>query len=82
VCFTGYGISSLLFNLILVTIINPDNIQPHTLIDGRKMYPREVADNLPKALIILGGVLLAIGLFGLFLMKPPVSEDAEDNSLV
>lgn len=38
VCILGYGISSLLFNFILLKLINPHNEKSIELKDGRKIY--------------------------------------------
>lgn len=39
--------------------------------DGRKIYTKDVADNVPFALRVMSGIYLAIGLIGVALMKPP-----------
>jgi len=39
--------------------------------DGRKIYGKDVADNLPKALMIMSGVYLGLGMIGIALMVSP-----------
>lgn len=90
VCILGYGISSLLFNFILLALINPNNESSKALEDGRKIYSREVADNVPFALRIMSAIYLGIGLVGIALMNPPkdvqpptkTAKDQEDGESV
>lgn len=53
--------------------------------DGKKIYPAEVANNVPSALRIMSAVYLGIGLIGVALMSPPaevkeVKKDDETDS--
>lgn len=42
VCIFGYGIAPFLFNFLLLELINPDDIDPIKLPDGRSIYSKEV----------------------------------------
>lgn len=64
----GFGIGALIFNLILLHLMNPDN---EPLDKETKRYSRDVANNLPFALRVMSGIYLALGLLGVFLTTPP-----------
>jgi hypothetical protein len=79
VCILGYGISSLLFNVILLKLINPNN-ESTIEFKGRKVYSMEVAKNVPNALRIMSAIYLGIGLIGIALMTPPKTEANQASS--
>ncbi|KAL7057599.1 hypothetical protein AAHC03_016537 [Spirometra sp. Aus1] len=57
----GLGLGSLVFSPIQTAVINPQNIQ--NLSDPR------VKDNLPKAFVTVGGIILALQVIGLCLCR-------------
>lgn len=59
----GFGLTPLVFNPILQRLLNPNNLLP---ING--YYTEEVANNLMKALRIVTGIYLIIGLIGALMM--------------
>lgn len=60
----GFGLGALIFNFILVYVVNPDNIGKDPV---NKIFPKEIGENLPMALRILSAVYFAIGLLGVIL---------------
>jgi hypothetical protein len=61
----GFGLGALIFNFILVAIVNPNNEkQEHNI------FPKDVGDNLPFALRILSIIYAAIGLLGVAFTIP------------
>jgi hypothetical protein len=61
----GFGLGALIFNFILVEIVNPDNEK-----QVNNLFPKEIGDSLPFALRILSLVYLAIGFGGVLLSIP------------
>lgn len=66
VCMMAFGLGSLLFNFILLHLINPNNEKQ----DEKHLFPREVADNVPSALRYISLIYFVIGTIGCLLMIP------------
>ena len=64
----GFGLGALVFNFILLNLMNPEN---EPLNKETKRYSRDVANNLPYALRVMSAIYLALGLIGVFLITPP-----------
>jgi hypothetical protein len=61
----GFGSGALIFNFILVGIVNPDNEK-----QTNNLFPQDVGDRLPLALQVLSAVYVAVGLLGVALTIP------------
>ena len=69
---------ALIFNFILVALVNPDNLKQ---VDS--LFPQEIGDRLPGALRILAAVYAGIGFLGVALtVKAKVPTDASSNPLL
>lgn len=76
ICIMGLGFGALLFNQIIVAVMNPHNIPP----DAQHYFPQEVADNLPKCWRALAGVYLGLAVVGTSIMIPKrIEEPSEDK---
>jgi hypothetical protein len=73
----GFGLGALIFNLILLQLMNPNNES----LDADKRYSIDVANNLPYALRVMSSIYLALGLLGVFLIRPPMKQDDDQESL-
>jgi MFS family permease len=70
ICMMGYGVGSLAYNEIFLKLVNPDNLAP----DSEHFFPKEVADNFPKALLFLSLIYFIIGVIAFLLFYPkPIS---------
>ncbi|BHF74361.1 hypothetical protein SprV_0501744700 [Sparganum proliferum] len=61
---SGFGLGALVFTPIQTRIINPNDIQPT---NGK--YPKEVEERIPRAFLILGGIVLGLEILGTLLMR-------------
>lgn len=76
ICIMGLGFGALLFNQIIVAIMNPNNISP----DEHHYFPMEVAENLPTVWRVLAGVYLGLALIGTAMMVPKKKKEGEEGS--
>lgn len=67
ICIMGLGFGALIFNQIILHVMNPNNLKPNKS-DG--YFPREVADNLPKTWRILALVYFCISLIATIIIFP------------
>jgi|JI6StandDraft_1071083.scaffolds.fasta_scaffold03071_14 hypothetical protein len=82
ICIMGLGSGALIFNQIILAVMNPNNIKPNP---NTHLFPAEVAMNLPLTWRVLAGVYLALGLLGTALTiphKPEPNTYQELNSLI
>jgi hypothetical protein len=78
----GLGSGALIFNQIILAVMNPNNIKPDP---STHLFPPEVANNLPLTWRVLAGVYLLLGLIGTAMMipkKPEANNYQELNSLI
>lgn len=74
----GFGMGALVFNFILVAIVNPDNLKQEN-----SLFPREVGDRLPEALRYLALIYAGIGALGITLsVKANDKVDISSNPLL
>lgn len=64
----GYGFGSFFFGLLAMYLVNPNNEKPIDY-EGEKIYPKEIADNVPKMLRVLCGCWVGLFLLGVFLVR-------------
>jgi hypothetical protein len=69
----GFGLGALLFNLILLQLINPNNEKT----DENHRFTREVAYNLPYAFKIISAIYLGMGYVGAILIRPVKKSPSE-----
>jgi hypothetical protein len=62
----AFGLGSLVFNFILLDLINPENKKQ----DEKHLFPIEVAQKVPMALRYISLVYFGIGTVGCLLMIP------------
>ena len=67
VCMSGFGFGSVIFNYIILELVNPDNVKvdPET-----HHFPKEIADHLPYTLRILALCYFGAGILGALFIKP------------
>jgi hypothetical protein len=70
VCIMGLGSGALIFNQIILSIMNPHNIKPNPI---THLFPASVALQLPNTWRVLALVYFAIGLIGILMMIPKES---------
>lgn len=75
ICIMGLGFGALLFNQIIVAVMNPNNISANS----EHYFPAEVADNLPKVWRILAGVYFGLAVLGTSIMIPKKKVQKEDE---
>ena len=44
----AFGFGAFIFNFVAQAIVNPENVQPEELSDGRLYYAPEIAERVPK----------------------------------
>ncbi|VDK77564.1 unnamed protein product [Dibothriocephalus latus] len=71
---SGFGLGALVFTPIQTRIINPNDQQP---IKG--MYPPEVVERIPRAFLVLGGLVLGLEITGLLLMRTCPDSRVQDK---
>ncbi|KRX04862.1 Major facilitator superfamily domain, general substrate transporter [Pseudocohnilembus persalinus] len=80
ILFLGFGIGNFVWNPLLFSLINPENIEsiedPQT---GENYFPKEVTDNLQSAFTIFALILFMTGIIGSLLIKTKKQEDSEQN---
>nr|CAH8871726.1 unnamed protein product [Trichobilharzia regenti] len=75
---SGFGLGALVFAPIQTALINPSNIKVNNV--TRHFTDRELLDHLPRALLILGGILSGIQIIGFILLRPrPSSKQSSVN---
>lgn len=82
VCMSGFGFGSVIFNYIIVELVNPDNVKVDK---ATGFFPQEVANNIPFAFQVLAGCYLGLGVLGSAFIKPASRKNAfslvtEDSS--
>lgn len=75
ICIMGLGFGALLFNQIIVAIMNPDNLPP----DEKHFFPQSVADHLPTVWRALAGVYLGLAIIGTAIMVPKQKETKSED---
>ncbi|EUB54151.1 oxalate:formate antiporter [Echinococcus granulosus] len=71
----GFGLGALVFIPIQTRIINPDNL--HT-VNGT--FPREVIERVPKAFLVLGGIVLGLEVVATILLQQKPEAKSDDLS--
>ena len=89
VVIAGFGIGGFMFTELSSFWINPNGVEPRQVSDTDsldKLYPHDVADNLPRMLRLIAGVCAGCGLICLLLIqlpdKDPVEKATERAALI
>lgn len=67
ICIMGLGSGALVFNQIILAVMNPHNIKPSP---STHLFPFAVAYNMPTTWRVLAGVYFGVGLLGTAIMIP------------
>lgn len=72
---TGFGGGAFIFNQIITAFINPQNLTPDLKVGTNLFFTQaEVLDNVPKCLLLLSGIYIAMQMIGIvFISNPPVT---------
>ena len=65
----AFGFGAFVFSPIAQAIVNPENLKPEKLTDGRLMYTAEIASNVPQMLTILALSLAGLGLLSVIFVR-------------
>ena len=63
---SAYGVGPIFFNLIFMSLCNPDDLES----DKNRIFPKEVADNVPRTMKIMSCIFLFFGLVAFFSYIP------------
>lgn len=74
ICMTGFGLGSVIFNQIIVMLINPNDVKADST---TKHFPEDIANNVPYALKILAAVYAATGILAVIFIRPPKKMGSE-----
>jgi hypothetical protein len=66
----GVGVGAVIWSILSTAIVNPNNISP-SVPDGAseestRVFPKEIADNVPKMFRIIAGCCAVLALFGTY----------------
>lgn len=72
----AFGIGSLIFNQCLRILINPNNEH----MNDNKVFPIDVANNVPFALKVMGGIYALCGVIGIATLYPNKTIKPSENA--
>ena len=75
----GYGLGSTFSTLLVMKIINPHNIPPSVIVDGKKYFDHSISENVPSALRYLALFFLCMCSIGGLLIIPKKEENNEED---
>jgi hypothetical protein len=70
----GYGFGSFTFNMIALSLVNPNNEKASVVEDGDSYFTDDVAKRVPSMFRILAIIYISIGTIGCLLVKMPKSK--------
>lgn len=82
VLLSAYALAPIPTSYLALKLVNPDDIDQVVLPDGRKMFPAEVADNVPFFMRVLSAVVFTVGMTGVMMIKEPISSNEIDSSML
>ena len=65
----AFGFSSFIFSPIAQAIVNPGNLKPEELDDGRIVYSAKISSNVPKMFRLMCLCLLCLGFIAVVLVR-------------
>ncbi|CAH8610647.1 unnamed protein product [Heterobilharzia americana] len=74
----GYGLGALVFTPIQTALINPNNVAVNK--DTKLFEDPDVLDRIPRAFLILGGIIFGGQVIGFLLMSEKKQKDKPDSS--
>ena len=72
ICCFGFGLGSFIFNELFLKFVNPDNVQA----DSNHFFPKDVADRMPTALMIMSAIYFGLGCLTNALLFPLKSKSS------
>jgi len=76
----GYGLGSLVFNLVQTSYINPHNISPNETASADKYFTNpSVLSNVPHCFLVTGVIYACLQLLGVILLTDPNSMEVSDE---
>ncbi|EAS03513.1 MFS transporter (macronuclear) [Tetrahymena thermophila SB210] len=75
----GFGFGSTAFIWLIYSIVNPHNAKATDLINGAKYFSKDITDQFPDSLRVLGIVQIFIGIFSSFLHIRPTQEELKQQ---
>jgi MFS family permease len=76
---SAYALAPILTSFIAQRIINPNDVDVVT-VDGKKYFPQDVANQVPKFIRTFCIICLGLGLLGVCLIVEPLSEEEKTES--
>lgn len=70
----GYGFGSFTFNMIALSLVNPNNEKASVVEDGESYFTDDVASRVPYMFRILAIIYISVGVIGCLLVKMPKSK--------
>ena len=67
ICMSGFGFGSVIFNYVIIELINPDNVKVD---HDTHRFPEDIANNLPFTLRILALIYFVVGIIGALFLSP------------
>lgn len=74
------GAGSILWSLLFLHIVNPNNSAAHILPSGEAVFPAEVSDNLPTTHNLVIGMVSCMFVSGALLLRDPSPEKEEKTA--
>ena len=76
----AFGFGALITSLFAQAIVNPGNLRPDVLFDGRIMYSADIAANVPRLFYVNAIYFSVLGIIAILLLKrnPEFSEHKND----
>ena len=76
----AFGFGAFIFNFVAQAIVNPENVQPVELSDGRLYYAPEIAERVPKLMYVLAVCFGGLGLISvLFTRRNPAAVELQET---
>ena len=80
VILSGYGLSAVVFNVVITRIINPHNIELDP--DTGFLNQDKVLDNIPSSFWKVGLIYFSMQMIGLLLIREVPNEQDQDNNII
>jgi len=77
----AFGFGAFIFNFVAAAVVNPDDLSPTIIVGKEKYFTHEVADRVPHLFVVLSVCYLALGLFGVCLIRTPKVKQANSQAL-
>ena len=78
----AFGLGALITSLFAQAIVNPDNLRPDVLSDGRIMYSADIAANVPKLFYVNAIYFSVLGLIAVLLLRRNPEFSEQQNNIM